>query len=82
MASLRLAAVKPGLTGPWRLTGPQASRSDQALRDLAYIRDYTIWEDLRILWISLGSLWGARDEAPLARWECDDTVTPPVSLLG
>jgi lipopolysaccharide/colanic/teichoic acid biosynthesis glycosyltransferase len=64
---LRLTAVKPGLTGPWRLSGPSASLRDQAMHDLAYVRAYTIWEDLRILWESL-RLIGA-DRSQLVRWE-------------
>jgi lipopolysaccharide/colanic/teichoic acid biosynthesis glycosyltransferase len=64
-----LTAVKPGLTGPWRLSGPGASLADQVLNDLTYVRTYTIWEDLRILWASLGRL--RRDGAAplLGRWQ-------------
>ncbi len=47
--ALWLTAVKPGLTGPWRLSGPGASLADQAMEDLSYVRNYSIWEDLRIL---------------------------------
>jgi lipopolysaccharide/colanic/teichoic acid biosynthesis glycosyltransferase len=51
--ALLLTAVKPGLTGPWRLSGRYASRESQALQDLSYVRGYSIWEDLRILWLSM-----------------------------
>lgn len=63
-----LTAVKPGLTGPWRLSGPDATLSDQALRDLAYVRDYTIWEDLRIVAQSVWMLRANRSKPLLARW--------------
>lgn len=63
-----LTAVKPGLTGPWRLGGPDATLSDQALRDLAYVRDYTIWEDLRIIGQSLWLLRGHGSRPLLGRW--------------
>lgn len=63
-----LTAVKPGLTGPWRLSGPDASLSDQALHDLAYVRDYTIWEDLRIIGQSVWMLRRDRSGPLLARW--------------
>lgn len=66
---LGLAAVKPGLTGPWRLSGPEASLADQAVRDLAYVRDYTIWEDLRIIAQSLLGLLQSAPRARLARWQ-------------
>jgi lipopolysaccharide/colanic/teichoic acid biosynthesis glycosyltransferase len=60
---LWVTAVSPGLTGPWRISGPRASMEDQMLQDLAYVRNYSIWEDLRILWRS------ARPGALLARWQ-------------
>jgi lipopolysaccharide/colanic/teichoic acid biosynthesis glycosyltransferase len=58
-----LTAVRPGITGPWRLEGPQATPAAQAIRDLAYVRDYTIWEDVRIVWETL-----RLPRADLARW--------------
>jgi lipopolysaccharide/colanic/teichoic acid biosynthesis glycosyltransferase len=58
-----LTAVRPGVTGPWRLEGPRATPADQVIRDLAYVRDYTIWEDLRIVWETIRSPRGG-----LARW--------------
>lgn len=61
-ANLWATAVAPGLTGPWRLSGPQASLEDQNLEDLAYVRNYSIWEDIRILWQS------TRPGALLGRW--------------
>jgi lipopolysaccharide/colanic/teichoic acid biosynthesis glycosyltransferase len=68
-AALWLIGAKPGLTGPWRVTGAEASLTDQAARDLAYIRNYSIWEDLRLLTESLRRLRPDRILLPLARWE-------------
>jgi lipopolysaccharide/colanic/teichoic acid biosynthesis glycosyltransferase len=64
-----LTAVKPGLTGPWRLTGENASLAEQTMQDLRYVRDYTIWEDLRIIWQSLRRLRLERRTRPLGRWQ-------------
>jgi hypothetical protein len=36
---------------------------DQMVQDLAYVRNYSIWEDLRILWRSI------QPGALLGRWE-------------
>jgi lipopolysaccharide/colanic/teichoic acid biosynthesis glycosyltransferase len=58
-----LTAVRPGVTGPWRLEGPQATPAAQAIRDLAYVRDYTIWEDLRSVWQTI-----RLQRAGLASW--------------
>jgi lipopolysaccharide/colanic/teichoic acid biosynthesis glycosyltransferase len=68
---LWVTAVSPGLTGPWRLSGPQASMENQMLQDLAYVRNYNIWEDLRILWRS------ARPGALLGRWQASNSRTGP-----
>jgi len=55
------------MTGPWRLRGTDASLDDQAIDDLAYVRDYRIWEDVRIV---IFTLWRSRNESsPLGRWE-------------
>ncbi len=67
-APLWVTALRPGLTGPWRLSGPHASIDDQMLQDLTYVRNYTIWEDLRILWRS------AQPRALLARWHAANSV--------
>jgi lipopolysaccharide/colanic/teichoic acid biosynthesis glycosyltransferase len=72
--ALWLTAVKPGLTGPWRLSGPQASLSDQAIQDLMYVRNYTLWEDLRILWQSLRRLQGGHLAPLLGRWHAREST--------
>jgi lipopolysaccharide/colanic/teichoic acid biosynthesis glycosyltransferase len=67
-----LTGMRPGLTGPWRLIG-DASIDQQATQDLAYVRNYTIWEDLRIMVQSARLLLeGRRASSPrsaLGRWE-------------
>ena len=64
-----LTAVKPGLTGEWRLSGRDSTLEEQATRDLAYVREYTVWEDVRILAHSLLTIGRLRSLPPLARWE-------------
>jgi lipopolysaccharide/colanic/teichoic acid biosynthesis glycosyltransferase len=64
-----LTAIKPGLTGPWRLTGPDATLAEQALQDLSYVRNYTIWEDVRIVWESVRRLQRGHLHTLLGRWE-------------
>lgn len=44
---LALSSVRPGLTGP-----VAGNAEEQALHDVAYIRDYSIWLDLRLLFAS------------------------------
>jgi hypothetical protein len=46
---------------------------EQALQDLAYVRNYSIWEDFRILGQS------ARPGAPLGRWDEHPRDRPPVA---
>jgi lipopolysaccharide/colanic/teichoic acid biosynthesis glycosyltransferase len=70
-----LTAVRPGLTGPWRLSGPDASLHEQSLRDLSYVHSYSIWEDVRILWISVVRvLGGGHLPSLVGRWETTTTV--------
>jgi exopolysaccharide biosynthesis polyprenyl glycosylphosphotransferase len=50
-------AVLPGITGWWQVSG----RSDLPMHlntqyDLFYIRNYSLWLDLRILWLTLGAV--------------------------
>lgn len=67
-AASALTGMRPGLTGPWRLLG-DASLDQQATEDLAYVRNYTIWEDLRIVVQSARLLWAGRRRGLLGRWE-------------
>jgi len=51
-------AVPQGMTGWWQVNG-RSDRADYALRmedDLYYIRNWSIWLDLRILWMTMGAV--------------------------
>ena len=41
-----ILSVRPGLTGPWRQV---KDVNEQALLDLYYIRSYSVWLDLQVL---------------------------------
>lgn len=46
----RVLEVKPGLTGPWQVSGRSRVRFDDMVRlDLQYARDWSFWVDVRIL---------------------------------
>jgi exopolysaccharide biosynthesis polyprenyl glycosylphosphotransferase len=50
-------AVPPGITGWWQVSG----RSDLPMHlntqyDLFYIRNYSLWLDLKILWLTVGTV--------------------------
>ena len=50
-------AVPPGITGWWQVSG----RSDLPMHlntqyDLFYIRNYSMWLDLKILWLTVGTV--------------------------
>lgn len=49
-----LASVKPGITGPWVVSGAAVDSLEAEIRlDLYYIRNWTIWLDLQILFQTL-----------------------------
>ena len=48
-----LMRVRPGLTGPAADTARGEGAEEQALKDIGYVRDYSIWLDLRLLFASL-----------------------------
>jgi lipopolysaccharide/colanic/teichoic acid biosynthesis glycosyltransferase len=45
--------VRPGLTGPAADASQGGDPEEQALKDVGYVRDYSIWLDLRLLFASL-----------------------------
>lgn len=48
---LNLATVKPGITGLWQVSGrSDVSYEDRVTLDMHYIRNYSIWLDLHLLW--------------------------------
>jgi lipopolysaccharide/colanic/teichoic acid biosynthesis glycosyltransferase len=48
-----LILVRPGLTGPRIVDGDGWTLEEQAIRDVAYVREYSLWMDLRLLFASL-----------------------------
>ena len=51
-------AVPQGMTGWWQING-RSDRADYTLRvedDLYYIRNWSMWLDLRILWMTVGAV--------------------------
>ncbi len=49
-----LVTVKPGLTGLWQISGRSNLTYDDRVRlDMHYIRNYSLWNDLRILFQTL-----------------------------
>lgn len=49
---INLFTVKPGLTGLWQVSGRSDLSYEERVRlDMHYIRTYTIWQDLHILFI-------------------------------
>jgi exopolysaccharide biosynthesis polyprenyl glycosylphosphotransferase len=49
---LNLLTVKPGLTGLWQVSGrSDLSYDDRVRLDLYYIRNYSVWLDLQILFV-------------------------------
>ena len=49
--------VKPGLTGLWQVSGrSDLSYTDRVRLDMYYIRNYTIWKDIRILFSTFGAV--------------------------
>jgi exopolysaccharide biosynthesis polyprenyl glycosylphosphotransferase len=48
---MNLATVKPGITGLWQVSGrSDVSYEDRVMLDMHYIRNYSIWLDLHLLW--------------------------------
>jgi exopolysaccharide biosynthesis polyprenyl glycosylphosphotransferase len=49
--------VKPGLTGLWQISGrSDVSYPQRARLDMYYIRNYTIWQDIKILIGTIGTV--------------------------
>lgn len=45
-----LLSVRPGLTGLWQISGRQELSFDRRIElDLVYIKNYTLWQDIRII---------------------------------
>ena len=49
---LNLLTVKPGITGLWQVSGRSDVSYEERVRlDMHYIRTYSIWRDLQILFV-------------------------------
>ncbi len=49
--SMNLATVKPGITGLWQVSGRSDVSYDERVKlDMHYIRNYSIWMDLQLLY--------------------------------
>ena len=47
----RVLEMKPGITGLWQVEGRNTTTFDNMVRlDLRYVRDWSIWLDIKILW--------------------------------
>lgn len=77
-----LTAVRPGLIGPWRLSGKDASLEVQAVEDLTYVRNYTIWEDIRLIIESIRRIRWLSGPDLLGRWSYDVPDRPIQSVPG
>lgn len=56
-----LLTVKPGITGLWQISGrSDISYQDRVRLDMYYIRNYTLWLDLLILWRTMPAVLGRR----------------------
>lgn len=56
-----LLTVKPGITGLWQVSGrSELSYEDRVRLDMHYIRNYTVWLDMRILFNTFGAVLRGR----------------------
>ena len=52
-----LLTVKPGLTGLWQVSGrADLSYDERVTLDMYYIRNYSIWLDIRLLFETVGAV--------------------------
>ena len=75
-----LFAMRPGLSGLWRLRGRELAVEERVALDLYYVRNYTIALDLNLLLQTareLGRRWQGQEDG-LARW--DEAEAAPASL--
>lgn len=82
-ATPTLLLVRPGLTGPGRPEGAGWSPQEQALPDVAYVRNYSLWLDLRLLFQSLLRVL-RREQALPASYQpaLSDQLLPEESATG
>jgi exopolysaccharide biosynthesis polyprenyl glycosylphosphotransferase len=69
--------VRPGLTGIWQVCGQHELRPDELSRlDCQYVRDWSMWMDLRIIVLTPGRLirGGGRGETLAPGWSSESPV--------
>jgi len=55
---LNLHTVKPGITGLWQVAGRSELTYEERVRlDMRYIRNYSIWLDLQIVFQTVPTRW-------------------------
>jgi len=58
---MNLLTVKPGITGPWQVMGRNELPYEERVRlNMNYIRNYTIWVDIQILYQTVGAVLKGR----------------------
>lgn len=58
---MNLLTVRPGLTGLWQVSGrSDLGYTDRVRLDMYYIRNYSIWLDLHIIWQTIPVVLGGR----------------------
>lgn len=56
-----LGTVKPGMTGLWQVSGRSDVGYEERVRlDMHYIRNYSIWFDMYLLWLTIPAVLGKR----------------------
>lgn len=59
--SLNLSTVKPGITGLWQVSGrSDIGYNERVNLDMQYIRNYSIWLDLYLLWQTVPAVLKSR----------------------
>ena len=79
-----LFAMRPGLSGLWRLRGRDLPVEERVALDLYYVRNYTIALDLNLMLHTVREL-GRRlqgQEDGLARWDEGEAAAAPATSLG
>ena len=75
---LALSLVRPGLTGP--SAGLTADVEKQALLDVAYIRHYSVWLDLRLLLASLRRVLRRQTGLPVS-YPAEEAEAAPAGII-
>jgi exopolysaccharide biosynthesis polyprenyl glycosylphosphotransferase len=58
---MNLSTVKPGITGLWQVSGrSDVGYAERVMLDMNYIRNYSIWSDLQILWQTIPAVLKSR----------------------